>query len=142
MNIVFSANNLEETLTLPIIPSDFSVPEITNKNEEFEIIGGINGVGVLNLIGLKGLRTLSINSFFPNKVYSFAKSQKYGNDCVAFFKKWSDKRVPIRIIVTDNNGKKLLNMACLIESFIVGVDNVGDFPYTLDLKEFIFPTVI
>lgn len=141
LNIVFSANNLQEVLTLPIIPSEFSIPEITNNNEEFEIIGGVDGVGTLNLIGLRGLRTLSIDSFFPNKFYSFAKVQKNGYDCVNWFKKWSAKRVPIRIIVTDNKGKKMLNMACSIESFTFGIDNAGDFPYTLELKEFVFPVV-
>jgi hypothetical protein len=142
LNIVFSANNLEEILTLPIIPSEFVIPEIINKNEEFEIIGGVDGVGALNLIGLGGLRTLSIASFFPNKYYSFAKVQVDGYKCVNFFKKWSKKRVPIRIIVTDTNGKKMLNMACTIESFISGVDYAGDFPYTLELKEFVFPVVV
>lgn len=141
LNIVFSANNLAETLTLPIIPSEFSIPEIANKNEEFQVIGGVGGVGTLNLIGLKGLRTLSLASFFPNKYYSFAKVQKNGYDCVNFFKKWSDKRVPIRIIVTDDKGKKMLNMACTIENFTFGIDNSGDIPYTIDLKEFIFPVV-
>ncbi|ULO09673.1 phage portal protein [Paenibacillus sp. 19GGS1-52] len=140
MNIVFTANNNAEILTLPIVPPEFSIPEIVNNNEEFSIIGGVNGIGALNLIGLKSLRTLSIASLFPNKYYSFVKVQKSGYDCVSFFKKWNDKRVPIRIIVTHGD-KKILNMACTIETFTYDLDSAGDFPYTLELKEFVFPVV-
>ncbi|NGM81284.1 phage portal protein [Paenibacillus sp. 7124] len=140
MTVVFTANNNAEMLTLPFVPPDLAIPVISNANEEFTLSAGANGVGSLNLPGLKGLRSMSISSFFPNKYYSFAKVQKNGYDCVAFFQKWNDKRVPIRIIITDKS-KKLLNMPCLIESFEYSVDSAGDFQYTLDIKEFIFPVV-
>lgn len=135
MDIVFSANNMQEVLSLPIIPPDFSV-DTPRKNEEFETIQG-----TLNLIGLRGLRTLSISSFFPTKPYQFAKYQKNGWDCVRFFNKWADKRVPIRIIVTDNKSNEILNMPCTIESFVHGLDRAGDIVYTLDIKEFVFVKV-
>ena len=112
MNIVFSVNNMAEVLTLPILPSEFSYSNPHN-NEEFETIAH----GTLNLIGLKGLRTVTISSFFPNKKYKFAKNNKRAAGCVKFFEKWKNKRVPIRIIVTDNKGKTILNMACTIENF-------------------------
>ncbi|NMM52156.1 hypothetical protein [Paenibacillus aquistagni] len=136
MDIVFSANNMQETLTLPIIPPDFQF-SIPRKNEEFETIGQ----GTLNLIGLRGLKTLSISSFFPLKTYRFAKHKKDGWSCVRFFNKWANKRLPIRIIVTDNKSNEIVNMACTVESFTYGLDRAGDIAYTLDLKEFVFVKV-
>ncbi|MNC07229.1 hypothetical protein D3C75_547690 [compost metagenome] len=140
ITVVFTANNNAEAITLPFVPPDLIIPVITNSNEEFTLSSGVNGVGTLNLPGLKGLRSMSISSIFPNKYYKFAKVQKNGYDCVAFFKKWNEKRVPIRIIITDKK-KKILNMACLIESFEYSIDTAGDFIYTLQLKEFVFPVV-
>lgn len=136
MNIVFSANNMAEIMTLPIVPNEFSVSK-PYANEEFETIAH----GTLNLIGLKGLRTLSLSSFFPNRFYSFAKNTKKASECINFFEKWAAKRVPIRIIVTDDREKEVLNMACTIESFEYGLDRAGDVPYTLELKEFVFVAV-
>jgi hypothetical protein len=134
MDIVFSANNFEEVLRLPIVPPNTDVLN-PRKNEEFETIQ----MGTLNLIGLKGLRTLSIQSFFPTKIYSFVKDNaRLGWEYVDFFNKWSDKRVPIRIIMTDNTGKEILNMPCTVENFTHGLDKVGDIQYTLEIKEFKF----
>ncbi|MCG7410571.1 hypothetical protein MH117_24550 [Paenibacillus sp. ACRRX] len=135
MDIVFGANNMRERLTLPIIPPDFafSIPRL---NEEFDTING-----PLNLIGMRGLKTLTISTFFPNRKYKFAKVQKNGWDCVRLFNKWANNRVPIRIIVTDNKSNEILNMACTIEKFEYGMDRAGDIPYTLEIKEFIIPKV-
>ena len=136
MNIVFSANNFEDVLKLPIIPSDFAF-QIPRNNEEFDTIE----LGSINLIGLRGLKTLTITSFFPNKTYPFAKSRTRGWECVNFFNKWANKRVPIRIIVTDSDDNEILNMACTVENFEYGLDKAGDIPYTLELKEFRFVAV-
>lgn len=136
MKIVFSVNNMAEVLTLPILPSELSVSNPHN-NEEFETIAH----GTLNLIGLAGLRTISISSFFPNKKYAFAQNTKKADACINFFEKWKAKRVPIRVIIADNKGKTFLNMACTIESFEKGMDRAGDVPYTLELKEFKFVKV-
>ncbi|MGQ7276642.1 hypothetical protein ACT91Q_01595 [Brevibacillus thermoruber] len=136
MDIVFSANNFEEMIKLPILPSSLSIEEPMH-NEEFETIG----YGTLKLIGLKGLRTLAIESFFPMKEYPFAKDKRNGWEYVEFFKKWREKRVPIRIIITLDDGREFLNMACTVDSFTYGVDRAGDIPYSLTLSEFIFVKV-
>lgn len=137
MDIVFSANNFEEMVKLPIIPPDFTLPFNPRKNEEFETIQ----LGPLNLPGLRGLKTCSIQSFFPTKEYKFAKDKISGWDCINFFNKWANRRLPIRMIVTTDNGNEMLNMACLVENFEYGLDKAGDIPYTLDIKEFRFVEV-
>jgi hypothetical protein len=133
IDIVFSANNFEEMVKIPILPPDFEI-SIPRKNEEFETIQQ----GAINLIGLRGLKTISLQSFFPTNIYSFAKDKKSGWEYVNFFNKWANKRVPIRIIVTNKYGHEIMNMACTVENFTYGQDRAGDIPYTLDIKEFRF----
>lgn len=141
MDIVLSYNNMAQVLTLPFIPAEITLPGVQMANEEMELSSGYNGIGKLNLIGLRGLKVLSIESFFATKYYPFAKSQKDGWACVNLINKWATSRRPIRIIITTSKHLEVLNMACLIESFVYGVDRAGDIPYTLQLKEFPMPVV-
>jgi hypothetical protein len=136
MDIVFGANNFEETVRLPVLPSSLSIEDPWN-NEEFETIGQ----GTLKLIGLKGLRTVDIESFFPMNEYPFVKEKRDGWEYVNFFKKWRGRRVPIRIVITLDNGQEFLNMACTVDSFTYGIDRAGDIPYSLNLSEFVFVKV-
>lgn len=136
MDIIFSANNNEQVLTLPIIPEN--MPELSQiyKNSTFESING-----ELNLIGTKALRTVSFSCFFPNKKYSFIRP-KSKEDCwvyVSFFNKYASNRMPIRMILVDNNNREISNMAYTVESFNCFVDRQGDIQYSLDLKEYRFP---
>lgn len=138
IDIIFSANNNEQVLTLPVLPE--SMPEFAQsyKNSTFESING-----ELNLIGTKALQTVSITSFFPNKKYNFIrpKATPDGWVYVAFFNKYANQKMPIRMILLDNEGKEISNMAYTIETFNTYVDKVGDVQYTLDLKEYRFPKV-
>jgi len=133
-SIVFSANNNEEIMVLPVIPNDIEVPQPQN-NEEFITINN----GVLQLIGDMGLRTLSISSIFPTHDYKWIKkgSSSDGWSYVNFFKKWRDKRVPIRIVMTSNS-KTLLNMACTVDNFTPSEAKNGDIRYTLEIHEYRF----
>ncbi|MGD6845229.1 hypothetical protein ACQCVH_22255 [Bacillus infantis] len=136
MDIVFSANNREEILKLPIVPPDLTW-DSPQTNETFDTIQQ----GELNLIGLKGLVSFSISSFFPMKRYPFAKSAVLGNQAVTFFEKWRKKRVPIRVVITNKKGQELLNLAITIDNFTHGFDQAGDIQFTLDIKEYRFPRV-
>ncbi|MFD2671810.1 hypothetical protein [Marinicrinis sediminis] len=134
MNIIFAANNFEETITLPIIPAEFAGVNEPWKNQEFETMKH----GTIKLIGTKGLRNLSISSFFPRKEYDFAKDKRNGMEYVQFFKRWRAKRVPIRIIITLNDGSEFINMAVTVDEFTYSLDRAEDIPYALTLSEFVF----
>ncbi|AOY76687.1 hypothetical protein [Clostridium formicaceticum] len=139
MNIVVSANNNEEVLIFPVIPSDIEVQNPQN-NEEFQTINN----GTLNLIGDIGLRTLSITSIFPTHPYKWLKagSSSDGWAYVEFFKKWRSAKVPIRIVMSKKDESEWLNMPCTIESFSYGLMRNGDIRYSLDLKEYRFVKVV
>lgn len=138
MDIIFSANNNEQILTLPVIPENMPEFSQSYKNSTFESING-----ELNLIGTKALRTVSFSSFFPNKKYSFIrpKANINGWDYVAFFNKYAGNKMPVRMVLVDNEDKEISNMAYTVESFNTFVDRQGDIQYSLDLKEYRFPKI-
>lgn len=134
MDIFLSINNREQVIQLPIIPEEFKV-EFSNNNETFTTISQ----GDLNLIGNKGLKALTIETFFPNKEYPYAKSKNMpGDEFVEIILKWIDRKVPIRVVITNKEGKELVNLPVTIDSFNYGYDRVGDVVYSLELREFRF----
>lgn len=131
MDIFISINNREQVIQLPIVPSEFSLPS-TVKNETFETVNQ----GELKLIGFRGIQTVTFESFFPSKEYSFARDNSYkGWEYVEIINSWIDRRVPIRLIITDTP----VNMPVVIDKFEYGPrDGTGDIYYSLTLSEFKF----
>lgn len=133
-NIIFSANNNEEVMILPVVP-EIEVNKPQN-NVQFETINN----GTLNLIGEEGLRTFSITSIFPSQEYpwlrpgSVADPFKY----IEFFNKWRGKKVPFRIITSRPDGTEWFNMAVLVDKFNFSVRRNGDIAYSLEVSEYPF----
>lgn len=134
MDIFISINNREQVIKLPVLPKEFKI-QSGMKNETFDTINQ----GEIKLIGMESLKSISIQSFFPNNDYTFLRDRSYrGWQYVEMIEAWKDRRVPIRLIITDSP-KELVNMACTIESFEYGKqDGTGDIYYTLTLSEFKF----
>lgn len=129
MDFYLSWNNREDVILLPIPPIDFKL--ITSQiNETFNSIN----MGELRLIGLEGLATASISSYFPNQEYPFSRNNSmFGYEYVDMIEKWRKSRRPIRLTITDTS----INIACTIDNFEHGKeDNTGDVYYTLSLTEF------
>ncbi|MDN4093578.1 hypothetical protein QYF48_12205 [Brevibacillus agri] len=130
IDIYLSINNREQVLKLPVLPSELSIPSPVN-NETYNTIGQ----GDIKLIGQRGLKTITIESFFPSKDYPFLRDRTYrGWEYVDIIESWIDRRIPIRLIITDTP----INIPCVIESFEYGLDRSGDIFYTLSLSEFRF----
>jgi len=113
------------------MPSEFQVQTPVN-NSTWDSISQ----GEMKLIGLKGLKSISISSFFPAQQYSFARNAFFNPyDYIEMIETWIDRRIPIRLIITETP----VNMACSIESFDWGEqDGSRDIYYTLSLSEFKF----
>lgn len=131
MDIFLSINNREQVIKLPVLPTSIGVDSPQNNNV-FESIS----LGSIKTIGLRGLKALDIDSFFPNKDYPFLRDRLYkGWEYVEIIESWIDRRIPIRVIITDTN----INLAMSIENFSYSVqDGSGDIYYTLSLEEFKF----
>jgi hypothetical protein len=135
LDIVFSANNGQEIFVMPVVPPDIPINQ-TIKNEVFDSVNK----GEFKLIGSKGLITISIDSFFPNKEYPFIKKGALsdGWQYVSFFERWIDLEAPIRIVITSKVGVEVKNLPVAIDSFNYSIDKVGDIQYSLELSEYKF----
>ena len=132
MDFYLSYNNNEEQLRLPVTPSDF---ELSQRNNNTVI--NINALGEINLIGKKGLASISLSSFFPAQEYYFCKYTGFPKpyECVNMIQKWRDSGRPIRLIITDTS----INYAMTIENFIFSEqDGTRDVYFTLELREYVF----
>jgi hypothetical protein len=131
VDIFLSINNREQVIQLPIVPETFKIPSPV-KNSTYTTINQ----GDIKLIGLRGLKSLTIDSFFPSKDYSFSRDKTYyGWEYVEIIESWIDRRIPIRLIATNTP----INLPMTIENFEYGLqDGSGDVYYSLSLSEFKF----
>ncbi|PIJ97858.1 hypothetical protein [Lysinibacillus sphaericus] len=131
MDIFLSINNREQVIQLPIVPSEFKIASPLN-HETYTTINQ----GDIKLIGQRGLKSLTIDSFFPSKVYPFSRNNKYfGWEYYEIIQSWIDRRVPIRLIISNTP----INIPVVIDNFEAGVkDGSGDVYYSLALSEFKF----
>ncbi|MEK5330255.1 hypothetical protein [Lysinibacillus sp. FSL W8-0992] len=129
MDIFLSTMDRKQIIQLPIVPSDFKIPSPVN-NEVFTTINQ----GDIKLLGRRGLKSITIDSFFPSKAYSFSRNNKYfGWEYYEIIEGWIDKRMPIRLIMSNTP----INILMTIESFEAGLqDGSGDVYYSLALSEF------
>lgn len=131
MDIFLSINNREQVIQLPVVPSQFRI-QSPQKNDAYETIGQ----GDIKLIGMRGLKYLNLSSFFPIKDYPFLRDRTYkGWEYVEIIESWIDRRIPIRLIITNTP----INLAMTIENFEYGPrDGTGDVYYDLELELFPF----
>lgn len=131
MDIFLSINNREQVVQLPVLPSEFKISNGMS-HENFSTISQ----GDIRLIGHKGLKEISFDSFFPAINYPFLRDRKYKRyEYVNIIEKWIDRRIPIRVVITGTP----INLAMTIDSFEYGPqDGTKDIYYSLALTEFKF----
>lgn len=132
MDFYLSFNNNAEQIRLPVTPSSFKISQNHNNT-----VLDITSIGEINLIGRKGLASLTISSFFPSKEYYFCKYNGFPPpyEFVKTIQKWKDSCKPIRIIITGTP----VNYAMSIEEFSFSEeDGTGDVYFTLSLREYVF----
>ncbi|NBI30901.1 hypothetical protein [Chengkuizengella marina] len=132
ISIFLSINNNEEVIELPVIPEKLENDSPFN-NDSFE---GMNQE--LNLVGTRGNKTMSIDSFFPVTDYPFLRSRElWGMEYVETIERWRDRRYPLRLIIANTNPKGYaVNLAVTIDDFTYGVGISEDIEYSLSLREF------
>lgn len=125
-------------IPLPVVNEDLRWGKGMN-HQVFETVNN----GEILIAGKRKLIELSISSFIPSsnsgnkKRYSYAKSYILGEGIAYSLEQWRDKQTPIRLIITKDDGKTLLNILVLIEHFERGLDRASDIPYELKLKQYI-----
>lgn len=123
MEIYLKENN-SIGFQLPVLPE--SIPILNTFNNTTV---NIPTKGDINMIGTKGLREVTLTSFFPAQDYEFNQCERLEpEEYVTLIESWMGK--VIRLIVTD-----VINMEVTIESFNkTYADN--DIKYELSLKEY------
>lgn len=143
----FSANNFEESVILPHVPPDFPLPLREQHNETYT---GISRD--LRRIGSMGLRKMAWSSFFPvirsqkapmSSLHPFMPTFALndGWEYVKFFRKWRERKVPLRINVIDYSRFSVfprLSMACTIDTFEISIGRNGYIYYDISLTEYRF----
>lgn len=124
-------NNGNQKFRLPILPPDFQVKS-SSSNERVRI----NAIGMINLLGKKELKELSIETFFPSQNYSFVAYNTFPKpwECVKMIEGWKDSGTPSRLIITGTS----VNMEVAIDDFTYGpADGTKDVYYSLSLSEYV-----
>lgn len=145
--------NGKKRIVFPITPESFEVTD-TWQNEELNI----NKLGVITMIGKRGLKSITISSFLPKQSYTFIRkgATTYGTAKTAAQKEsLADKKLKgyrdpwgvIRMIQSwrgkvltlfISNTEKRVSWPCVIDGdFTYGErDGTGDVYFSLTLKEY------
>ena len=133
MDIVFSINNNDEIMVLPVSP-EWEIAE-DQGNETY------NGLSFnIRMIGNPGLRTMELSSFLPSKRYPFVNPYADINPqaYIDFFRRIKSDKIPARIVITDRQSVERLNMAVSIDNFTYQYRANGDADFSLSMTEYIF----
>jgi len=131
MDIFLSINNREKVIQLPVLPPEFTI-QSPQQNETYQTIGA----GEINLIGNKGLKSISFSSIFPAQKLAYSKNTSmFGWEFVKELEDMRDRKIPFRLIITDTP----INMPVTIDTFEYGMKSeTKDIQYSIELKEFRF----
>lgn len=133
MNITVSDITGKLVYTLPHVPGEIEYGSESD-NETMETLGG-----KIRIVGEDGLEQVSWTAILPvYKNYSFQKvgSLVDGYDYIKFFNTMKKNKLPIRVVITDDTFKSLLNKLMSIDSFKYKKDRARDYTYDIQLTEF------
>ena len=127
---IYLKENDSNMIRFPVTPAEISCETSANISTE-----SVNDLGNVSLFSGVELRTIPINSFFPNKDYSFCT---YSNveppyEFVSKIEKWQNEGKKLRYIVSDG----YTNIPVMINSFTYREqDGTGDVYFDLSLIEY------
>jgi hypothetical protein len=117
------------SITLPVSPESYEVQYPQNSETV-----NVNAIGDVNLLGHRGLRSVTLESFFPDQEYGF---------CVSAPEMSPEEYIP-KIAAWKNDNQKLyikiggsVNFLCTITDFSFSEkDATGDIYYSIELTEY------
>lgn len=93
----------------------------------------------LRIFGTQKNKVVEWSSFFPvNKNYDFVENGAEANgwEYVVFLQRCQADNLPIRIVITNENRRPILNMLATIDKFGFREDATNDIQYSISLTEF------
>lgn len=133
-DIYLSDIDRKTVLQLPILPEE--IPSLTksSKNEEFESFSN----GTYNLIGDVGLIEFALECWLPGKGknYSFQRVKNINpDDYIKLLDEAMNNKKPIRVLISRGDGTFITNNTFSVESFEWHEDKIGDYPYSVQFKQ-------
>lgn len=129
--IDLSVDNRKENIQLVVNPATVEFTDPQN-NQQITLLD----VGSANLLGDRGLTTVSLQSFFPSfksPFYTRYGGKRTPEECKNLIKKWKDNKMIVRLIISDMD----INLAMTINNFIYSKkEGDDDLYFTIDLTEY------
>lgn len=126
----FTLSGSGDSISFPVSPASFEIRSPYNNATV-----NINSLGEMNMIGKRGLKTVTLKSFFPAQYYGFEQSYP-SEDPYASVNRMEAMATfgqPCRLAISGTG----ISMACTIESLSYGEkDGSGDVYFTVELKEY------
>lgn len=132
VRMLFSYNNNEKVVEVPVIPNE--LPDIVQELANESIT---TNTSTLTLLGNKKPRSFSLDLFLPTQIYDFAKNT--GVEVLNLLGCVAAKKIPMRVVVTDGLNE-LLNIAVSISNFKYHYDRVENIRCNVSFTEYIFIT--
>lgn len=126
----FTLSGSGDSLSFPVSPSSFEVRS-SYQNTTVDI----NSLGEMNMLGKRGLKTLTLKSFFPAQYYGFEQiyPQEDPYASIDRLEAMATSGQPCRISISGTS----ISMPCTIQNLSYGEkDGTGDIYFTVDLKEY------
>lgn len=131
MNVFLSQNNNEIVVQLHVLPEEIRVRSPYSNERRSTIQSGDKTV-----LGRRGVRTISIETFVPTEPLSFSSNDNFlGMSFVRLIETLRSRRLPFRITVTEPFD---IDFPVEITHFEFGIRRGGRIGYRMDLEEFKF----
>lgn len=129
--IDLSVNNRQESIQLVINPASFEIADPQN-NQQVTLLD----IGTINLLGERGVKTISLQSFFPSlnsPLYARYGGKKTPVECRNILEKWKNNRLTVRVIIADMDINLAMNIDSLTFTYKEGDE---DIYYNLSMTEY------
>ena len=130
MDIHIRWNSDKYGFILPINPESFMISDSMNNTSIY-----VHNLGELNLKGKRGLKSITLESFFPSQEYDFARGPYHDPYDYYVYKLQNlfEKNTTVHLVITETS----INGYFTIENWNYGHnEKTNDVAYSMELKEY------
>lgn len=137
--IDLSVNNRQESIQLVVNPASFDIVDQQN-NQQVTLLD----VGTVNLLGERGVKTITLQSFFPSTfspLYIRYGGRQSPVECRNMLEKWKNNKQTVRVIIADMDINLAMNIDNLSFTYKEGDDDIYFNIIMTEYKTLNVPTV-
>lgn len=136
MKVTISIDNDKTVKVLPFVSKDAMTIDYGDSPNENKDAVKYNQIKVM---GAEPLAKVSISSFFPNGMTSFAEPDSDPDPLsnIKFFRDNRKKRKLMRVVITNKKGEEVFSRRMACETFKINeVSTAGDYYYNLEFEQY------